>query len=171
DAEPARGPRTGLHEMGLPYVSDPAITRHLAAFLKKHLQGTEQAPGAVLFNGGVFQPRPMRERLVEAMQRWYASPGHPWQPLILANPSLDLAVAWGAAYYGWLRHSGGRRIGGGIARSYYVAVGGAPTAPLPPGERGRGEGGGDKKVTVICVVPRQLEEGQDVVLDKPEVEL
>src|SRR5437588_2389752 len=36
DAEPARGPRTGLHEMGLPYVSDPAITRHLAAFLKRH---------------------------------------------------------------------------------------------------------------------------------------
>ena len=33
-----------------------------------------------------------------------------------------LAVAWGAAHYGWLRHSGGRRIGGGIARSYYVGV-------------------------------------------------
>jgi molecular chaperone DnaK (HSP70) len=34
DAEPVRGARVGLHEMGLPYVSDPAITRHLAAFLK-----------------------------------------------------------------------------------------------------------------------------------------
>ena len=127
DAEPIRGPRTGLHEMGLPYVSDPAITRHLAAFLKKHLQGreasaTEEAPGAVLFNGGVFQPASLRERLVEVMQGWYASPDHPWKPLILANPSLDLAVAWGAAYYAWLRHSGGRRIGGGIARSYYVGV-------------------------------------------------
>ena len=36
DAEPQRGARAGLHEMGLPYVSDPAITRHLAGFLKKH---------------------------------------------------------------------------------------------------------------------------------------
>src|SRR5262245_35649656 len=37
DAEPQRGARVGLHEMGLPYVSDPAVTRHLAAFLKRHL--------------------------------------------------------------------------------------------------------------------------------------
>src|SRR5204862_206376 len=37
DAEPQRGARAGLHEMGLPYVNDPAITRHLASFLKKHL--------------------------------------------------------------------------------------------------------------------------------------
>ena len=43
---------------------------------------------------------------------------------MLTNPSLDLAVAWGAAYYAWLRHTGGRRIGGGIARSYYIGVGG-----------------------------------------------
>ena len=42
DAEPQRGARTGLHEMGLPYVSDPAITRHLAAFLKKQLQRPRQ---------------------------------------------------------------------------------------------------------------------------------
>src|SRR5262249_36750334 len=37
DAEPQRGARAGLHEMGLPYVSDPAITRHLAVFLRRHL--------------------------------------------------------------------------------------------------------------------------------------
>jgi len=36
DAEPMRGSRTGLHEMGLPYVSDPAITKHLAVFLKRN---------------------------------------------------------------------------------------------------------------------------------------
>jgi molecular chaperone DnaK (HSP70) len=36
DVEPQRGARTGLHEMGLPYVSDPAITRHLARFLPRH---------------------------------------------------------------------------------------------------------------------------------------
>ena len=56
------------------------------------------------------------------MRSWYDRPGRPWQPLVLTNPSLDLAVAWGAAYFAWLRHTGGRRIGGGIARSYYIGV-------------------------------------------------
>ena len=41
---PQRGARAGLHEMGLPYVSDPAITRHLAAFL--HHQRRADTSGA-----------------------------------------------------------------------------------------------------------------------------
>jgi hypothetical protein len=186
DAEPIRGARTGLHEMGLPYVSDPAITRHLAAFLKKHLQGkngssAQEAPGAILFNGGVFQPASLRERLVVVMQGWYASPENPWQPLILANPSLDLAVAWGAAYYAWLRHSGGRRIGGGIARSYYVGVEEAErearSAERTAPSAGDGEqhssalGAPRSALTVLCVVPKRLEEGEEIVLQEPELEL
>jgi molecular chaperone DnaK (HSP70) len=152
DAEPARASRTGLQEMGLPYVTDPAVTRHLAAFLRRQLKDDER-PDAILFNGGVFQPEALRERLVEVMRPWY---GDDWHPLILANPSLDLAVAWGAAYQAWLRHSGGKRIGGGIPRSYYIAVDpGSPEAPAP----------------VLCVVPRRLEEGQEVTLPKPELEL
>src|SRR5262249_16661835 len=115
DEEPRRGARAGLHEMGLPYVSDPAITRHLAAFLKAHRQDDGmKGPAAILFNGGVFQPQILRERVVEVMHRWFDAPGEPWHPLVLTNPSLDLAVAWGAAHYAWLRHTGGRRIGGAI---------------------------------------------------------
>src|SRR5262249_56983342 len=69
-----------------------------------------------------------------------------------------LAVAWGAAYYGWLRHTGGRRIGGGIARSYYIGV--------------EADGAGrDGQLAVVCVVPRRLEEGQEIALEKPELEL
>jgi hypothetical protein len=175
DAEPARGARAGLHEMGLPYVSDAAITRHLAAFLKRHLApvpvpvpvpvpesgtGTAGAPDAILFNGGVFQPQPLRERLVEVMGQWYDTPEHPWRPVVLTNPSLDLAVALGAAYYAWLRHTGGKRIGGGIARSYYVGI-------APEG----GEAPAPQQHTVLCVVPQHLEEGQEITLDKPELEL
>lgn len=155
EAEPVRGARTGLHEMGLPYVSDPAITRHLAGFLNRHAKTTE-GPEAILFNGGVFQPASLREHLVAVMQHWY---GQAWKPLLLSNPSLDLAVACGAAHYAWLRHSGGRRIGGGIARSYYVAI-----------EKGDGEAPAPG-LHVLCVVPRRLEEGQEIVLDKPELEL
>ena len=184
DAEPGRGARMGLHEMGLPYVSDPAVTRHLSAFLKAQTRDGAEAPAALLFNGGVFQPASLRERLLEVMHGWYDQAGRPWQPLVLTNPSLDLAVAWGAAYFGWLRHTGGRRIGGGIARSYYIAVqsapltpnpspprgeGGKQSTPLPSGERGGGEG--DKALTLVCVVPQHLEEGQDVELEKPELEL
>ncbi|HZT82341.1 MAG TPA: Hsp70 family protein, partial [Gemmataceae bacterium] len=168
DAEPARGSRAGLHEMGLPYVSDPAITRHLAAFLQRHPGGDRPAvPSGILFNGGVFQPAALRDRLVEVMHRWYDQPGQPWQPLTLTNPSLDLAVAWGAAHYAWLRHTGGRRIGGGIARSYYVGV---ETGGQRSGVRDQ-ESEEQKKLAVVCVVPQRLEEGQEVVLEKPELEL
>jgi molecular chaperone DnaK (HSP70) len=152
DSEPGRAARTGLQEMGLPYVSDPAITRHLAAFLGRQLK-LDERPDAILFNGGVFQPEVLRERLVETMKPWY---GADWHPLVLANPSLDLAVSWGAAYQGWLRHSGGKRIGGGIPRSYYIAV-----------DAGNREAG----APVLCVLPRQLEEGHEIKLPKPELEL
>src|SRR5205823_9300374 len=69
---PQRGARAGLHEMGLPYVSDPAITRHLAAFLRHQARpGSPDAPAAILFNGGVFQPQALRDRLLEVMHGWY----------------------------------------------------------------------------------------------------
>jgi hypothetical protein len=167
DAAPLRGPRAGLHEMGLPYVSDPAVTRHLAAFLAHQVRAEASgpdAPSAILFNGGVFQPASLRERVLQVMHGWYDRPGQAWQPLVLTNPSLDLAVALGAAYFGWLRHTGGRRIGGGIARSYYVAVEGEQ----PPAG---GDGEPTSGLTLVCVVPQHLEEGEDVVLEKPELEL
>src|SRR5262249_54778657 len=79
DVEPARGARTGLHEMGLPYVSDPAITKHLAAFLKHQTKaGESAAPAAILFNGGVFQPRSLQQRLVEVLHGWFNQPGREW---------------------------------------------------------------------------------------------
>ncbi|HEV3261182.1 MAG TPA: Hsp70 family protein [Gemmataceae bacterium] len=179
DAEPVRGPRAGLHEMGLPYVSDPAVSRHLAAFLKRHsppADGAPQptAPTALLFNGGVFQPAALRERLVEVLRHWYDRREHPWQPLVLTNPSLDLAVAWGAAHYAWLRHSGGRRIGGGIARSYYVAVGAGEDRGSETTDEANRPGAildPQSSILVLCVVPRRLEEGQEIALEKPELEL
>jgi hypothetical protein len=162
DAEPQRGARTGLHEMGLPYVSDPAITRHLASFLNRHrpAQSGSVPLQAVLFNGGVFTASALRERVVEVLHHWYDAVQPGWQPLVLTNPSLDLAVAWGAAHFAFLKQTGGRRIGGGIARSYYVGLqadGGAAV-----------EG---RKATVLCVVPQHLEEGHEVALPKPELEL
>jgi hypothetical protein len=158
-SEPQRGARVGLHEMGLPYVSDPAITRHLASFLGKHLfQDQGARPAAILFNGGVFQPALLRERVVHVLRTWFDVPEQPWQPLVLTNPSLDLAVALGAAHFAWLKHVGGRRIGGGIARSYYLGIQTDGAASLG-------------KTSVLCVVPQHLEEGQEIALQEPELEL
>src|SRR5207244_1139623 len=127
--------------------------------------GPEAAPQAVLFNGGVFQPAALRDRVVEVLQTWYATPAQPWRPLVLSNPSLDLAVAWGAAHYAWLKHTGGRRIGGGIARSYYIAV--ESEGEGKPEETAAPKGG----LTLLCVVPQHLEEGQEIALPRPELEL
>ena len=121
DAEPTRAARSGLQEMGLPYVADPAVTKHLAAFLRGHVPAGERVD-AVLFNGGVFTPKALQDRIIEVMRPWFETPDKPWKPLVLTTPSLDLAVAWGAAFFGWLKQSGGRRIGGGIPRSYYIGV-------------------------------------------------
>src|SRR5262249_56464917 len=51
---PARERRTGLRELGLPYASEPAITKHLAAFLTKADEDSgrggrgRRAPGGAL---------------------------------------------------------------------------------------------------------------------------
>jgi hypothetical protein len=153
DERPTKGAKGGLHEMGLPYVSDPGVTRHLAAFLHAHAKpGEPLVPASIMFNGGVFQPPSLRARLLETLKGWY---GPSWVPLVLTNPSLDLAVAIGSAYYGWLRHIGGKRIGGGIPRSYYVAL----------------DNQKPEAMTVLCVAPQQMEEGQEISLPKPELEL
>ena len=162
-AVPQRGARVGLHEMGLSYVSDAAITRHLASFLKKHTTGSEASsenirPAGILFNGGVFQPALLRDRVVNVLRRWFDNSSNPWQPLVLTNPSLDLAVAWGAAHFAWLKHTGGRRIGGGIARSYYLGIHNEANQNTA-------------KTTMLCVVPQRLEEGQEIKLSQPELEL
>src|SRR6476469_5782422 len=49
---PKEEKRSLFRELGLPYVSDPAVTRHLAAFL----ESAGAAPDAILFNGGFFIP-------------------------------------------------------------------------------------------------------------------
>jgi molecular chaperone DnaK (HSP70) len=112
--------RAGLQEMGLPYASDPAITRHLAKFLRN------TQPTHVLFNGGVLRAPFVRERLIEVLNSWLPAPIQP-----LEGEDLMHAVARGAAYYGAARRGKGVRIRGGIARSYYVGIESA--VPAVPG--------------------------------------
>ncbi len=155
---PARGRRVGLTEIGLPYAADPAITRHLARFLSRqagslHSSGEAIHPSAVLFNGGVFQAGPLRERVVEVLSGWS---GRAIPQLEAAD--LDLAVAHGAAYYGLVRQGKGIRIRGGVPRAYYIGI--ETAAPAVPGVK--------PPIKALCVVPMGMEEGTEAAVPGPE---
>jgi molecular chaperone DnaK (HSP70) len=155
DAEPTRQRAVGLQEIGLPYASDPAITRHLAAFLHRQVgavarratTGGHVRPTAVLFNGGVFKAAPLRDRVVKVLEEWGGQ-----SVKVLGGDDLDLAVARGAAYYGMVRRGKGVRIRGGTARSYYVGV--QTSLPAVPWA--------SAPLKALCVVPFGMEEGTEV---------
>ena len=125
---PARARMSGLRELGLPYASDPAITKHLAAFLAQATVTMNAAnqqlvrPDAVLFNGGFFTPAIARERVLEAISGWFGERETGWRPRVLENEAVDSAVARGAAYYGRVRRGSGLRVRAGSARTYYIGL-------------------------------------------------
>lgn len=141
DPKNLEGAGTGLREMGLPYVSDPAITRHLARFLLK--QGSGEMPTIVLFNGGALKPVVVRNHIVRQLSQWC---GHTVRSL--DSRSLDLAISWGAVYYGLVREGLGLRVGGGIARAYYVGIATSKEGREPP--------------RAVCIVERGSEEGKEI---------
>lgn len=161
DAVPQRQRTVGLQEIGLPYATDPAVTKHLAQFLSRNQEVLTQRtagkrarkksaqPAAVLFNGGVFKANPLRERLLDVLGHWVNPKGGGVREL--AGVDLDRAVAAGAAYYGLVRRGKGIRIRGGTARSYYVGV--ETSLPAIPGS--------PPPIKALCVVPFGMEEGTE----------
>ncbi|MBL4846058.1 MAG: Hsp70 family protein [Planctomycetes bacterium] len=141
--------RSGLKEFGLPFESDPAITRHLRDFLRRHASEGGSTPtqaglarvDRVLFNGGVFKTDALRERVLDALGEWQARPAE------LEGSDLDLAVARGAAYYGLVRRGRGTRIKSGAGRAYYLEI----------GTRGATR-------SALCLIPRGIEEGKIVTI-------
>lgn len=128
--------KSALSSMGLPYESEPAITKQLALFYKTHSeQDGDKGPDYVLFNGGSFKPEPFRHAVLESLKRWF--PKKPVEELPSHN--LDLAVGHGACYYGLARRGLGVKIQGGSARAFYLEVEGSEGTPqaltvLPRGE-------------------------------------
>ncbi len=150
--------RAGLVEFGLPFVADPAITKHIAAFLERHRGVAREAlgisaeeaernpssvlPDAVLFNGGVFRGTSLKTRLSEVLAALRGA-----TLTELDNLEPELAVARGAVAYGLARRGVGLRIGGGSPRSYYLLI----------------ESSAEKS-TGLCVLPRGAEEGEELTL-------
>jgi molecular chaperone DnaK (HSP70) len=144
---PKEEKRSLFRELGLPYVTDPAITRHLNAFLEP----TGELPDAILFNGGFFIPEILRERVADVLGRWYGK-----RPEILENIDLDLAVARGAAYYSYVRSTGsGVLVRGGLPRTYYIGLGEPRAGKFP----------------AVCLVPRGAEEGATLEIDNSALQL
>ena len=153
EARPQRS-RGGIVEFGLPYAADPAITRHLAGFLAQHAriaaealgippdQGPLPVPDTVLLNGGVFRSSALSQRLLETLGDWR---GAPLKQLVNEHP--EQAVARGAVAYALSRAGRAPRIGGGSARSYFLAL----------------DDDGTQRRS-ICLLPRGTREGELMLL-------
>ena len=154
DEMPAHSRSMALRELGLPYASDPAVTRHLGAFLTQAAVTMNGLPGhprmarpdALLFNGGFCAPKVTRKRIIEAISVWFGGNRTGWRPKLLNSEAVESAVARGAAYYGRVRRGTGLRIRAGSAHTYYVGW------------------GSDHGLQGICVLPAGVEEGTTLPL-------
>ncbi|MGO4331737.1 Hsp70 family protein [Cupriavidus sp. 2TAF22] len=147
--------RGAIVEFGLPYAADPAVTRHVAAFLGQHAAQSKTAldapqaqgaalpmPDTLLLNGGVFRAEALAGRIAGTLGTWRGAPLQ-----ILHNADPDVAVARGAVAYARARTGHAPRIGGGSPRSYFLVLDDGA-----PGQQG------------ICLLPRGTEEGHEIQL-------
>lgn len=145
--------RSAVVEFGLPYVADPAVSKHVAEFLTQHQQvshaalGTDASQGAavpvgLLLNGGVFNSELVTERVTSLLGNWRGAP-----VIVLDNPHPDWSVALGAVAFGKARRGAQLKIGGGAARSYFLHL---------PEKNKLGK--------ALCLLAKGTEEGQEIRL-------
>ena len=146
---------SALSEVGLPYASDAAITRHLSSFLRAHAKSGSSmvCPSAILFNGGVFQASTLQGRVQSILDDWLRNHNRP-SIKMLTSASLNVSVAKGAAYYGDVTQGDGIRIRGGVAHSYYVGV--EEAMPAIPGFA--------PPINAVCIIPFGTEEETSLTL-------
>jgi len=153
--EDAKRARAGIVEFGLPYASDPAVTRHLAGFLRQHAAAAREAlglpddgslpvPDTVLLNGGVFRGSALAQRLVDTLSAWRGAPVR-----VLHNENPDIAVARGAVAYTLARQGLAPAIESGAARSYYLLLDGEEQ---------------NDKLRTVCLLPRGTPAALEVAL-------
>jgi len=158
EQEPARRARAGIVEFGLPYASDPAVTRHLAGFLRQHALAAREAlglpadddklpvPDTLLLNGGVFRGAALAQRLAEVLSGWRGQPVR-----VLHNLDPDVAVARGAVAYSLARAGAAPSIESGSARSYYLLL---------------DDKAAEGKLRAVCILPLGASAGNEVLLSE-----
>jgi hypothetical protein len=149
--------RSGVVEFGLPYAAEPAISKHIAAFLQLHAQAAQLAlstqsivPDALLLNGGAFRSPAMVQRVIDLLANWRGGQA----PLLLDNRHPELAVAHGAVSYAIARKDKKLKIGGGAARSYFLLVDTLEGTSSGANQTRRG----------VCILPKGSEEGHEILL-------
>ena len=156
---PVRGKRIGLTEIGLPYATDPAITRHLARFLGRqagslHAGGARRLkPSAVLFNGGVFKANELRAAGRRRPLRLVGGRSRAWRRPTSTSPSPSAPPITG-----WSAGARGSGSGAACPRAYYVGV--ETSAPAVPGVK--------PPIKALCVVKMGMEEGTEADVPGPE---
>jgi molecular chaperone DnaK (HSP70) len=150
--------RSGVVEFGLPYAAEPAISKHIAAFLNLHqaaaqeaLQETGTIPDALLLNGGLFRSQTITQRILDLCDAWGSKP-----ITLLENNHPEFSVAYGAVSYAIARHDKNLKIGGGAARSYFLLVDTSPAIHASKAQSPTQSG--------ICVLPKGSKEGEEIIL-------
>ncbi len=159
DSQKRQTPRKGISEFGLPYESEPAITRHIGSFLDSHSQDIQRFlgersafPDLILFNGGTLKSGLVQKQIRKSIRCWFGKEDED-VPRVLENPNPDLSVALGASYYGLVKSGFGVRVGSGSPRSYYLGF-------------DRKDETGVEEKAAICLVERGVDEG--TLLSLPE---
>ena len=153
--------RSGVVEYGLPFVRDPAITRHISAFLSEHRhviaealghsEGLAILPDALLLNGGVFKSPLLKDRVLHQLEVWGASGIR-----CLENPHPEEAVAYGAVASAWARRGQTvKKITSGAPRSLFLVLSSEEEA----------------NAKLCCLLPRGTEEGREIVLSNRRFKL
>ena len=149
--------RSAIVEFGLPYAAEPAISKHIAAFLHLHSKAANEAmsgagiiPDTLLLNGGVFRSKAMVQRLTKLLTTWRGQ-----APLLLDNHYPELSVAYGAVSYALARQHKQLKIGGGAARNYFLMVADSQS----------------QASTGVCLLPKGSEEGQEILLNNQQFAL
>jgi len=185
DDLPAHDRRTGLRELGLPYASEPAITKHLAEFLTRSFDAetlpasTEEPEAAGSKDQQEYESNPKskiqnpKSRMVRPDAVLFN--GGFFAPAITRERIIQALV-------GWFRESGKRykpkvlsneapEAAVAIGAAYYAEVrragglrisGGSPRAYyIGVQASGQTEGSG---VQAVCIMPRGTEEGTSLEL-------
>src|SRR5262245_36156473 len=192
---PARERRSGLRELGLPYASEPAITRHLAAFLTKSGEwgvGTERQRDG--------ESEGQREREMERRDRLSVSPA--LRPSVSPSPApvRPDAILFNGGFFtpaitrervvetvaSWFRKKGKQwqpKVLSNEAPESAVAAGAAYYGHVRKSGGLRVSGGSarayyvgvqtgarvaDGRVRAVCVLPRGTEEGTTLNLEGRE---
>ncbi len=138
---PKEEKRSLFRELGLPYVSDPAITRHLNAFL----EAAGQAPDAILFNGGFFIPEILRERVADVVgQLVRAAAGDPGEQRARSGRGARRGVLLLRALHRQ-RRAGARRAAADLLHRPGRSARGQVLGGVPGAARRRGRRGGGNR--------------------------